>query len=205
MGSSLGRVPSLQIIIETATSAAARLQSASDRSVVRLALTAFLLILLISSCRPMLLLLFPGILPVLLQRQKQHYLSDLLPSVVGTSMAFWVVSFWLTGYVKIPLSLWAWGIIFLAMLLGIVLWRRNRSVVILLDREEIIALFLLSAAAILRFSFFWRWPLAPAGADMSMHGYMAALIAATDGVPSSHRPLLPIDGFGAYPAGFQTL
>jgi hypothetical protein len=40
---------------------------------------------------------------------------------------------------------------------------------------------------------------------MSMHSYMAALIAAVDTVPSSHLPLLPIDGFGAYPAGFQAL
>jgi hypothetical protein len=177
-----------------------------DRKVLRLGMMAFLLILLTSFCRPLLLLLFPGILPVLLQRQKDHYLSDLLPSVVGTSMAFWVVSFWFLGYVKVPLSLWAWGIIFLAMLLlGIVLSRRNRGVLIPLDREETITLFLLIAAAILRFSLFWRWPLAPAGADMSMHSYMAALIVATDGVPFSHRPLLPIDGFGAYPAGFQTL
>jgi hypothetical protein len=179
---------------------------ATDRRVLRPALTVFLLILVTAFCRPLLLLLFPGLMTVLLQRQKQHYLSDLLPSVVGTSMAFWVVSFWFLGYAKIPLSLWAWGIIFLAMLLlGIALWKSNRSVLILLDREEIIVIFLLSAAAILRFSFFWRWPLAPAGADMSMHSYMATLIAATDGVPSSHRPLLPIDGFGAYPAGFQTL
>jgi hypothetical protein len=189
-----------------ATFTGPRMRLVRERRVLRLGLTAFLLILLTSFCRPLLLLLFPGILTVLLYGEKQHYLSDLLPSVVGTSLAFWVVSFWFLGYVKIPLSLWAWGVTFLAMLLlGIVLWRRNRSVLILLDREEIIALFLLSAAAILRFSFFWRWPLAPAGADLSMHSYMAALIAATDGVPFSHRPLLPIDGFGAYPAGFQTL
>jgi hypothetical protein len=206
MLSSIRRVPAFRVVLDTATFAEAQLRCATDRRVVRLALTAFLLILLTSFCRPMLLLLFPGILPVLLQRQKQHYLSDLLPSVVGTSMAFWVVSFWFLGYAKVPLSLWAWGIIFLAMvLLGIVLWRRNRGVLMPLDREETIALFLLIAAAILRFSLFWRWPLAPAGADMSMHSYMAALIAATNGVPSSHRPLLPIEGFGAYPAGFQTL
>jgi hypothetical protein len=186
--------------------AAARMQCTRDRRVLGLALIAFLLLLLTAFCRPLLLLVFPGALPVLLQRQKQYYVSDILPSVAGTSIAFWVVSFWFLAYVKVPLSLWAWGLIFLAMLLsGAVLWRRNQNVLIPLDREEIIALFLLIAAAILRFSFFWRWPLAPAGADMSMHGYMAALIVATDGVPSSHRPLLPIDGFGAYPAGFQTL
>jgi hypothetical protein len=40
---------------------------------------------------------------------------------------------------------------------------------------------------------------------MTMHGYMAALIVAVDSVPSTHHPLVPIDRFGAYPAGFQTL
>jgi hypothetical protein len=177
-----------------------------DRRVLRLGIMASLLILLISACRPLLLLLFPGILPVLLGRQKDRHLSDLLPSVLGTSLAFWVVSFWFLGYVRVPLSLWAWAVIFLGLLLwGIKSSRPNRGVVLPLDGEEAISLFVLLTAAILRFSWFWRWPLAPAGADMSMHGYMAALIAATDGVPSSHRPLLPIDGFGAYPAGFQIL
>jgi hypothetical protein len=189
-----------------ATFAGPRMRLLRDRRVIRLALTAFLLVLTAFFCRPLLLLLFPGTFAVFLQRQKPYYLSDLLPFAVGTSMAFWVVSFWFLGHGKIPLSCWAWGMIFLAMLLsGVVLWRRDRSVWIPVDREEPIALFLLLAAAILRFSLFWRWPLAPAGADMSMHSYMAALIVATDGVPLSHRPLLPIEGFGAYPAGFQIL
>ena len=189
-----------------ATLAESLMRLVRDRRVHRLGLTAALLILLTSLCRPLLLLLFPGSLSVLLQRQQQRHLSDLLPSVVGSSIAFWVVSFWFLPYVRVPLSSWAWGIILLTMfLLGVDLWRRKRSVLIPLNGEEALALFLLIAAAVLRFSFFWRWPLAPAGADMSMHSYMAALIAATDGVPSSHRPLLPIDSFGAYPAGFQTL
>jgi hypothetical protein len=189
-----------------ATFAGLRMRLVRDRRVLRLGMMAFLLLLVTFVCRPLLLLLFPGILPVLLQRQKNYCLSNLLPPVVGTSLAFWVVSFWFLGYAKVPLSLWAWGIIFLAILLvGIVLLRRNQGVLIPLDGEETITLFLLITAAILRFSWFWRWPLAPAGADMSMHSYMAALIVAADGAPSSHRPLLPIDGFGAYPAGFQTL
>jgi hypothetical protein len=196
----------LRTVLDTASFAGVWLRRARQHSAVGLVLTAFLLILVTYFCRPLLLLVFPGILPVLLQRQQQYYLCDLLPYVAGTSIAFWVVSFWFLAHVQVPLSLWAWGIILLATLAaGIALWRRNRSVLIPLDRDEMTPLFLLIAAAILRFSFFWRWPLAPAGADMSMHSYMAALIVVTDGVPSSHRPLLPIDGFGAYPAGFQTL
>src|SRR5215510_451894 len=111
-----------------ATFAGPRIRLVRDHRVLRLGMMAFLLILLTSVCRPLLLLLFPGILPVLLQRQKNHYLSDLLPSVVGTSLAFWVVSFWFLGYAKVPLSLWAWAIILLAMLaLGIGLSKRNHG------------------------------------------------------------------------------
>jgi hypothetical protein len=196
----------LRVVLDTPTLAGTWWRRARDHRAVGLALMAFLVVPLIYICPPLLLLVFPGILSVVLQRQQQSFLSDLLPYVAGTSIAFWVVSFWFLAHVRVPLSLWAGGIILVAMLVaGIRLWRRNRSLLMPLDREELIALFLLISAAILRFSFFWRWPLAPAGADMTMHGYMAALIVAADGVPSSHRPLLPIDGFGAYPAGFQTL
>jgi hypothetical protein len=179
---------------------------AKDRRVIRLSVTALLLVCVTFLCRPLLLIVFPGALLISSRSLRLRYLSDLIPVVMGVSMAFWVVSFWFLPYLKLPLSWWAAGTIVSATVgLGIGLWRSQESTLIDLDREEIIALILLLVAVVLRWSFFWRWPLAPAGADMSMHSYMAALIMAHDTVPSSHRPLLPIDGFGAYPAGFQVL
>ena len=40
---------------------------------------------------------------------------------------------------------------------------------------------------------------------MNMHCYLTALIVHADGMPSSQRPLLPIDHVGAYPPAFHAL
>jgi hypothetical protein len=157
-------------------------------------------------CRPLLLLILPGILVLYLPWWRQRFLSDLIVFVVGTSIAFWIVTFWFLPYGRIPLSSWAYGVFVVAVVtMGMGFWKYPARALVGVDRDDIFAISLLAIAAVLRFSFVWRWPLAPAGADMSMHSYMAALIAARDTVPSSHLPLLPIDSFGAYPAGFQTL
>ena len=157
-------------------------------------------------CPPILLLVFPGILLIQARWEKQRALSDLIPMVIATSLAFWIVSFWFVPYLRFPLSLWAYVVIGLAGLLSAMgLWARRDETLLIFDRREVFATSLLMFAIALRFSLFWRWPLAPAGADVTMHSYMAALIATRDTVPSSHEPLLPIDRFGAYPAGFQAL
>lgn len=46
---------------------------------------------------------------------------------------------------------------------------------------------------------------APAGADMSMHSYIARLIFDNDKIPDTYEPLLPVSNFGAYPSGFPVL
>jgi hypothetical protein len=171
-----------------------------------LGLMILLLILAAAFCRPALLFAFPGVLLIHLYPSRPSCPSESLAAVVGTSLAFWVVSFWFLQYVKLPLSLWAYGVIAIAAIWSVMSrWKAAGKGSIVIDREEAFVLCLLGAAAALRFSFFWRWPLAPAGADMSMHGYMAALIVDRDAVPLSHQPLLPIESFGAYPAGFQTM
>jgi hypothetical protein len=177
-----------------------------DQRLSRLGLMVLLLGLLTLTCRPLLLLIFPGMLVMYLPWRRQRYLSDLLVLMVGASIAFWIVTFWFIPYGKIPLSSWMYGVLVLAVvLMGMRLWTWREQHRVVVDRDDIFAVILLAVAAALRFSLVWRWPLAPAGADMSMHSYMAALIAAADTVPSSHLPLLPLDSFGAYPAGFQAL
>src|SRR6266508_4499930 len=83
-----------------------RIPSPRQRAVMHLALTILLLSPAALFCRPLLLLVFPGILLIHLHWWKQRYLSDLIPVIVGTSLAFWTVSFWFTPYVKLPLSVW---------------------------------------------------------------------------------------------------
>jgi hypothetical protein len=179
-----------------------------DQRLCRLGLMLLGLGLLTVICRPLLLLILPGIIVIFLPWWRQRFLSDLLVFVVGASIAFWIVTFWFLPYGKIPLSSWAYGVLVLVTVvtgMGLWVWKWPERDLVIVDRDDTFAILLLAVAAALRFSFVWRWPLAPAGADMSMHGYMAALIAAGDTVPSSHLPLLPIDSFGAYPVGFQAL
>jgi hypothetical protein len=171
-----------------------------------LGLTILVMILAAAVCRPALLFACPGLLLIQFYPSKPRYPSESLVLVVGTSLAFWIVSFWLLQYIKLPLSVWAYGVIAVTATWGMVrFWKVAGDRSMYCDNAEVVVLCLLVSAAALRFSFFWRWPLGPAGADMSMHGYMAALIVDHDGVPHSHYPLLPIESFGAYPAGFQTM
>jgi hypothetical protein len=162
--------------------------------------------LLAISCRPLLLLILPGMLVVYLPWWRQRFLSDLSVFVVGASIAFWIVTFWFLPYGRIPLSSWAYGVVALAAVaMGIGLWKYPERIRIVVDRDDMVAVLLLVGAVALRWSFVWRWPLTPAGADTSMHSYLAALIASANTVPTSHLPLLPVDNFGAYPVGFQAL
>ena len=41
------------------------------------------------------------------------------------------------------------------------------------------------------------------GCDTAMHGYITRLIIEQQGLPETYRPLLPVDQFGAYCAGFH--
>lgn len=155
---------------------------------------------------PLGLFVLPGTLLVFVNPWKRNYLSDHLPYIMGTSMSFWIVSFWFLNYLPVPLTTWAYvGILITAVLFGIAFWKNPAGLTITLDRREVFVLLLLGTAVSLRLSVFFRWPLPPAGADMSMHSYMAALIVHYNGPPPSHYPILPIQGFGGYAAGFQTL
>ena len=177
-----------------------------ERRLLRLCVVIVVLGVIAIGCRPLLLLILPGMLVLFLPWWRQRFLSDLIVFIVGASIAFWIVTFWFLPYGKISLISWAYGVVVLAaVVLGMRLWRYSEPALVVVDRDDMFAMLLLVSAAILRLSFVWRWPLAPAGADMSMHSYMAALIAAGNTVPTSHLPLLPIDSFGAYPVGFQAL
>ncbi len=82
----------------------------------------------------------------------------------------------------------------LARALGRLDWNtRNRAVVAVVALLAVLRLAPYSVAAV-----------AP-GADMSMHSYTARLILEADGLPSSYRPLLPVDTFGASAPGLPTL
>lgn len=43
------------------------------------------------------------------------------------------------------------------------------------------------------------------GCDTAMHGYITRLVIEQQGVPETYRPLLPVDRFGGYSAGFHLI
>ena len=45
----------------------------------------------------------------------------------------------------------------------------------------------------------------PPGSDTSMHGYITRLIVNNNGLPHSYRPILPVDYFGSYSAGYHII
>ncbi len=45
----------------------------------------------------------------------------------------------------------------------------------------------------------------PPGCDTAMHGYITRLIVNNNGLPHSYRPILPVDYFGSYSAGYHIM
>jgi len=130
-------------------------------------------------------------------------LTELLIYVFGLSLSFFVVLPW---FIRpfIPLMLFAYLVIASSSVLLAINYKRIDLKHLNLDRQEIILLGIFLLVLFLRCLPF-VFQIAPAGADMSMHSYIARLIYENDGIPRSYEPLLPISDFGASPAGFPTL
>lgn len=143
----------------------------------------------------------PGILLIYFLDREKRDLPMFCAFVLASSISFWIVSFWLLKYINISLSNWACLITIFTILAIIPFKDANKFRFDMSDRFVLIVLALVMAMRFLPMFF----QAAPAGADMSMHSYMARLILENNGVPNSYEPILPIKGFGAYAAGFQTL
>ncbi len=123
-----------------------------------------------------------------------------------TGLSIYITAFWVLRFVPVGLGTFV-GVLTLFALVLIFAQRKQerRNLFAILATHPVRGI--LAALAILlvvRFVPYAITPVAP-GADMSMHSYVAALIARANGVPSSYRPLLPIDTFGAYAPGFSVV
>ncbi len=166
---------------------------------------AFLVTVGVVACcvAPLLLLVFPGIVLARSREDRDGVVPDICVSVVWASITFWVLLFLPSRFTGLPLSRVAYGVVFGVSVA--VAWQLGRRPVRLgTNHESVVASVALGLAVALRLALYWRGPLAPIG-DMNMHCYLTALIVHADGVPSSQRPLLPIDHFGAYPPAFHAL
>ncbi len=156
--------------------------------------------------QPALLLpLTPGVLLLETPLARRLDRGVLWVQVVAVSLAFWVLAFWLLRWLPLPLDAGFRGASLAVVIALAVLRVRARPA---LPRagpvDAAILAFLLLVVPVLRLVPM-TLAVVPAGADMSMHTYVTALIALADGVPDSYRPLLGIDAFGGFPVGFPTL
>lgn len=149
--------------------------------------------------------IFPGIFIIF---WKNKELPELVVYGLGISLAFWVVSFNFLHFFNIGLSAWIRiSIVFFKILFICVFEKFSRISEwpwIKIDRRAAICVALLAYVFILRL-FILKFLIAPSGADMSMHSYMARLIYENNGMPISHEPILPIKSFGAVSYGFSVL
>jgi hypothetical protein len=132
------------------------------------------------------------LLPGLLFFQKKDF--DRLPCIIGLSLSYWISSFWVLKYIPIPLHMF----VFFSLALSFILSLKGRWHV---SVGTLLWFLLLAIPGIVVFS----RQIAPAGADMSMHAYLAKVIYLRDGFPTTLRPLVPLDQFGKYPIGFPTI
>jgi len=150
------------------------------------------------------LFFIPGILLIFSKAFNKKPLTEFLIYVVGLSLSFFVVLPWFMKYLNVPLMLSAYLVFIFSSVLMVINIKRVDLKHLNADRQEILLMGIFLIVLLLRcLPMFLQ--IAPAGADMSMHSYMARLIYDNDGIPSSYRPLLPISSFGTYPTGFPTL
>ncbi len=156
--------------------------------------------------QPVLLLpLVPGVLLLETPLARRLDRVVLWIQVVAVSLAFWMLAFWLLRWLPLPLGASFRGASLAVGIALTVLRVRARPALPRANPVDtaILALLLLVVPALRLVPM--TLAVVPAGADMSMHTYVTALIALADGVPDSYRPLLGIDAFGGFPVGFPTL
>ncbi|MFH1710371.1 MAG: hypothetical protein ABH860_04790 [bacterium] len=146
----------------------------------------------------------PGILLIFSKAFNKKPLTEFLVYAVGLSISFFVVLPWFVKYLNVPLMFSAYLVFISAAIIMVINIKRIDMKLLNIDRNEMILIGIFLLVLFLRcLPVFFQ--VAPAGADMSMHSYIAQLIYNNDGILKSYEHLLPISNFGAYPAGFPTL
>jgi hypothetical protein len=155
--------------------------------------------------KPILVFLIPGILILFLPAFKRIDLINLLAYMIGTSMSFWICSFWFLRFIPLSLTSLFLLITVIVALIGVCfLFRKARPYKISFGFRDVALVSLFVLVLGLR-SLPIRYSVAPAGADMSMHTYITDLIVNADGIPESYHPILGIDEFSSFPVGFHTI
>lgn len=158
-----------------------------------------LLIALFWLGNPLLFLLFPGAFCYPFFRKT---VSEQVVYCLGCSLAFWIISAWFVKFLGFSYFSFATGILILSICAFSIVIKKYP---ISRRKEDYIVLFFFLCVVALRFIPMTQLFVAPGNGDMSEHTYPVVLILWNEGIPNSYQPLLPIDHFGAYAAGFHTV
>lgn len=155
--------------------------------------------------KPIFIFTMPGILILFLPAFKEIDLIDLIIYALGISISFWICSFWFLKYIALSLMTFFMLVASITTLTAVYcLFRKIRPYRISLNYYNFILIILFLFVMTLRF-IPMNHAIVPAGADMSMHTYITNLIANANGIPDNYYPILGINKFNTYPAGFHTI
>lgn len=145
-----------------------------------------------------LLFIFPGLLLIFSRKPR-------IADVVFVSLAFWVFSYWITGFLSVKLSVLfpSLSVLFLAAFI-ILLVKKGLPSPVRFSGQDLGAFGLFLTAVTLRIVPALNRITGSAG-DMTQHNDMTRVILAHDGFSRTYEPLLPFSNFGEYPPGFHTL
>jgi len=150
--------------------------------------------------------LLPGILLIGVVKKELTLLEKSIYTVF-TSYAFWIIGGWWMSFFNIPLSVFLYST-FTLSLFGFFYINRIKGLrlIRLIDSIKKIEIeyWLLLLVLMAYFIPFYFISLPP-GCDTTMHGYITRLIIENDAIPSNYRPVLPVDSFGSYSAGYHLL
>lgn len=130
-----------------------------------------------------------------------------LISTIYLSVSFWVVITWVISLCHLPLAITSASLMCLFALIYVVRSLRDFPSTFNLKFPSSSSFFALLAlfVAVLLLSYPLLFITIPPGCDTSMHGYISRLIINNDGLPHSYQPILPVNYFGSYSAGYHIL
>lgn len=149
---------------------------------------------------------FPGVLLI-------RFLSwmNLLSKIITTifiSIGFWVVISWFISCCSLPLNVTAFSLagFFILGYIAILIKKGKHDYALnKVPIKKIAPEYIVLTIALILLSFPLLFISIPPGCDTAMHGYITKLIINNNGLPHSYRPILPVDYFGSYSAGYHIL
>lgn len=154
--------------------------------------------------RPLPLFFTPGLLLLFFDWKTEHTATFFI-NILYSSLSYWIISFWWLKYLPIALTTLYYttlALTALALVIGSAFLPRQTKFTI--SGQDLITICTFFAVGAFRFAPMVT-ALVPSGADMSMHAYIAALIAHANGIPASYEPILNIQHFDTFPVGFHAI